>query len=186
MTRHDRQMHRALMRIEDAHSRLERVLLKGEVVEVKGDRVRLRLREADPANGKEFLSPLVHWQGQAGSEAGGFSLSVRPAVGEKMALLSPSGDIGPASLAIPDSWSDDAPNPDAGADMVLKRGDKTFIMDGDGIRLMVGGTGVAVTADEVRTVGRTRLNNGTKKVHRKDDQDSAGDVATEGADDVFA
>lgn len=183
---HDRDLQRALSRVEDLNSRLERQLLKGRVAEVKGDKVRLRLRDADPSNGKEFFSPWVRWQGNAGSEGGGFSMSVRPSVGEPMMLISPSGDIGPASLAMPDSFTDDAPNPDAGADMVLRRGNTFIEMTAGGITLMVGGIGVKITGDEIVTIGKTRLNNGSKKVHRIGDEDSSKDLATTGADDVYA
>lgn len=179
-------LHRALMNAEEHNSRLERVLLKGRVAEVKGDKLRLTLGEPDPSNGKEFLSPWVRWQGSAGSELGGFSMSIRPAVGQPMMLMSPSGDIGPASLAVFDSFTDDQPNPDAGADMSLKRGDTSIQMDAGGIRLMVGGVGIEITGDEVKTIGRTRLNNGSKPVHRIDDKDDADNKAVEGASDVYA
>lgn len=172
--------------IDRMNGRLERVVMKGRVHAVEGDRVRLMLRERDEATGKEFLSPWVRWQGQSGSEAGGFSLSIRPAVGERMQLFSPSGDIGSSSLAVADSFTDDAPSPDEGADMILKRGDTLIEMSGDGIRIMVGEVGIAITASEVVTMGRTRLNNGTSRIGRVGDRDNAGHPLVQGAASAFA
>jgi len=179
-----REMVRLSRRIDELNSRLARSQLTGEVVEVQGDKLRLKLREKDGSTGKEFLSPWVRWQGHAGSEKGGFSMTTRPAVGEKMRLMSPSGEIGSGSLAVPDSWSDDAPNPDAGADFVIKRGDTYLSIGSGGIELKVGGIGIEING-EVVTAGPTRLDRGTRRIHFQDGLDSSGDRAVDAADRAY-
>lgn len=171
-------------KIDDIEQRFARSMLTGEVKEVQGDKVRLRLREKDGSTGKEFLSPWVRWQGNAGSEKGGFSLTTRPAVGEKMRLISPSGEIGPGSLAVPDSFSDDAPNPDEGADFMLRMGNTFLSMTSGGMKLFVGDVGVEI-GSEVITRGATRLDNGGRRVHYVGGMDTGGDAAVDGAARVF-
>lgn len=171
-------------RIDDLNQRFARSMLQGEVKEVQGDKVRLLLREKDSSTGKEFLSPWVRWQGNAGSEKGGFSLTTRPAVGEKMRLLSPSGEIGPGSLAVADSFSDDAPNPDEGADFMLRMGNTLLSIGAGGIRMFVAGVGIEINS-EVITHGLTRLDNGDRKVHYVGGLDISGDAAVDGANRVF-
>ena len=55
-------------------------------------------------------------------------------------------------------------------------------MNGERIELSVGGSAVRISADEIVTTARTRLNNGTRKVHYVGGADSAGDTAVDGAD----
>lgn len=179
-----REMVRLSRRIDELNSRLARSQLTGEVAEVKDDRLRLRLRDKDGSTGKEFLSPWVRWQGAAGSEKGGFSMTTRPAVGEKMRLFSPSGEIGPGSIAVADSWSDDAPNPDAGADFMLKRGNAFLSLGDGGFKIMFGGVGVEIF-DKVTTIGPTHLDRGNRKVHYVGGLDSGLDAAVDGAARVF-
>lgn len=179
-----REMVRLSRRIDDLNSRLARSQLTGEVAEIKGDKLRLRLRDKDGSTGKEFLSPWVRWQGHAGSEKGGFSMTTRPAVGEKMRLLSPSGEIGPGSIAAPDSWSDGAPNPDEGADFMLKHGNSFLSLSADGFKLMVGDVGVEIS-DKVVTFGPTHLDQGNRRVHYKGGLDSGGDIAVDAAERVY-
>jgi hypothetical protein len=179
-----REIVRLARRIDELNQRLARTMLTGEVVKVEGDKVRLRLRDKDQSTGKEFLSPLIRWQGHAGSESGGFSMTTRPAVGEKMRLFSPSGEIGPGSLAVPDSFSNAAPNPDQGADFMIRMGETHLSIGAGGIRLFVGGVGIEINA-EIITHGTTRLDNGNRQVHFKGGVDSRGDQAVDGAERVF-
>lgn len=179
-----REITRLSRRIDELNSRVARTMLTGEVAEVQGDKLRLRLREADQATGKEFLSPWVRWQGHAGSEKGGFSMTTRPAVGEKMRLFSPSGEIGPGSIAAPDSYSDDAPNPDAGADFMIRRGGTFVSIGAGGVEIKVGGVGIEISG-EVVTVGPTRLDRGNRKIHYVTGLDSGGDAAIDGAAQAY-
>ena len=53
------------------------------------------------------------------------------------------------------------------------------------IEIKVGGKRIVVTAAEILTDGKTRLNNGTRPTHYKGGIDSDGDVAKSGADGVL-
>jgi hypothetical protein len=172
--------------VDALNRRLAASHMSGRVVEIKGDKVRLELMPPDSRTGKPFLSPWVQVQESAGGGVGGYSTHVPVAVGETMRLLSPHGELGPQSLAIRDGYTNDNPRPtDEEKRLVIKHGDTRLVMDGDGIELGVGGAAVRISAEEVVTTVRTRLANGTRKVHYVDGLDDAGDRALDGADDVL-
>lgn len=115
-----------LKSVEDINRRLSSLVVSGRVVEVDGDRVRLELGPTDPA-GKKFLSPWVQVQEMAGATGSRFPV----AVGDPMRLLSPNGDIGTASLAIRDGYTQDAPSPAEGDELAIAH-------DGCAIRVVDG------------------------------------------------
>jgi hypothetical protein len=177
----------AMMRKEIAalKTALAHIVIDGRVAEVDGSRVRLELEPASDG-GEPFLSPWVRVQEEAGNGVGGFSSYTERQTGQPMRLLSPGGVIGPASVAMDVGHTDDNPSPGEGKAKVWKHGDATITMSPGKITLAVGGCRVDITGDEIVTHGKTRLNDGSKKVHRVDDLDSAFDQAVGGADDVFA
>lgn len=177
----------SMMRKEIAGLRtaLAHVVIDGRVAEVDGSRVRLELEPAQNG-GEPFLSPWVRVQEEAGDGVGGFSSYTQRQVGQPMRLLSPGGVIGPASTAMDVGHTDDNPSPGVGKAKVWKHGDASITMSPGKISAAVGGCRIDITATEIVTYGKTRLNDGSKKVHRVDDLDSAGDQAVAGADDVFA
>lgn len=64
---------------------------------------------------------------------------------------------------------------------------RTFNLHGaDGSSLSMSDGKLTLKANVIETDGETHLDKGTKPVHRKDDHDSGGDTAMEGAPRVFA
>ncbi|WP_417766723.1 phage baseplate protein [Stappia sp.] len=172
--------------VDGLHRRLAASHMSGKVVEIKGDKVRLELMPPDSRTGKPFLSPWVQVQESAGDGVGGYSTHVPVTVGETMRLLSPHGELGPQSLAVRDGYTSDNPRPtNEDKRLVIKHGETRLVMDGEAIELGVGTAAVKISAAEILTTVRTRLNNGTRKVHYVDGLDDAGDRALDGADDVL-
>ena len=172
-----------LKRVDDLSRRLAASHLQGKVVEIKGNKVRLEILPADSRTGKPFLSPWVQVQNSAGDGDGGYSTHVPVIVGETMRLLSPHGELGPQSIAIRDSYTKKNPRPtEEDQELVIKHGDTAIRMNGERIELAVGDGAIRISAEEVLTTTRTRLNNGTRKVHYVGGLDDAGDKAVDGAD----
>lgn len=101
--------------VDDLERRLVASHLNGKVAAVDGDRVRLELLPEDGRTGKAFLSPWVQVQEAAGSTGTHFPV----AVGDPMRLFSPNGELGSQSIAIRDSYTDDAKNPADGKELVI-------------------------------------------------------------------
>lgn len=93
--------------VADVQRRLAATEMPGTIAEIDGKLVRVKLGEADQRTGKTFLSPWVQLQDAAGSTA----THTPVAIGDPVRLHSPNGEIGPRSLAIRDSHTDQAPNP---------------------------------------------------------------------------
>lgn len=169
--------------IDGLNRRLAASHMTGKVAAIKGDKVRLELQPPDARTGKPFLSPWVQYQESAGDGVGGYSTHVPVAIGETMRLLSPHGELGSASVAIRDGYTTKNPRPtDRDDRLVIKHGGNAITMDGDAIELSVGGARLRITESEILTTAKTRLNNGTRKVHYVGGKDSAGDTAVDGAD----
>lgn len=98
---------RAAKRFDDLERRMASVILGGNIAKIDGDRVRIELEPANPKTGKPFLSPWVQMQEAAGQTGTHFPVKV----GDPVRLLSPNGDLGPASLAVRDGYTSDAANP---------------------------------------------------------------------------
>lgn len=94
-------------KIDDLDRRLSNVVLTGKVAAIDGDRIRIELAPQDSRTGKAFLSPWVQVQEAAGQTGTHFPVKV----GDPMRLLSPNGELGSASLAIRDGYTQDAANP---------------------------------------------------------------------------
>jgi hypothetical protein len=126
---------RALWKALDDHNRrAAATFLKGKVHEIDGDLVRLELAPPD-GRGKRFLSPKVKVQEMAGRTGSRFPVKK----GDPMWLLSPNGELGSASMAIRDAWTDDAPAPNGdnqelvlahdGCEIRMKGGKLTLVGD---------------------------------------------------------
>jgi hypothetical protein len=64
---------------------------------------------------------------------------------------------------------------------------RTFTLKGtEGGELSLMNGKMTLKADVIETDGETRLDKGNKQVHRVQDHDSRGDLATEGAPRVYA
>lgn len=125
--------------LEDTRRRMASVVMIGRVVERSGDKVRLEFDAADPSTGKPFRSPLVR---RANSSGETHKERNRPAMGEIMALLSPNGEIGRHSRAIPYGPVDDSQEPQGDDDFprVIQEGNARIAIKDGMIRITVGGT----------------------------------------------
>lgn len=143
-------------RIEDVSRRQASMILSGPVAEIDGNRVRLQLGTADEATGKPFLSPWVQLQDAAGATGTHFPVKV----GDPMRLLSPNGEIGPASLAVRDSHTKDAPNPaEQNSDFVIAYGGGSIVMRDGEVILSGGGASVRLAGGDIDLIsGNLRHN----------------------------
>lgn len=171
--------------IADIKRRAANTVIDGEVVEVDGNKVRLQL-EPPSGDGEPFLSPWVRVQEEAGNENGGYSSYTQKQVGQPMRLLSPNGEIGPASTAMDNGHTDTNPSPRSDNAKIFKMGDATITMVPGEITFAVGGCSVVITGSEIVTHGKTRLNNGTKPIQRQDDLDDAGDKSLGGGNETYS
>ena len=155
-----------------------------------------------------FLSPWIPCSSPNGGPAG-LNVHRVPATGEQLTMLSPAGDPRQA-VAASLFWSDDHPPPSEDGDAVtithskfrldLKDGALTIEtkgplsiecqaftlkgLDDTGISLVDGK--LTLKAELIETDGETRLDKGSRQVHRMQDHDSHGDAAIEGASRVYA
>lgn len=196
-------------RIEQLDRRLNNIVREARVTEIDAAKALVKVE----AHG--LLSAWSPWLERAGA----IRTWSPPSVGERVILLSPTGEPG-QGLVLAGGYSDAFPAPhdragehrqvvgDAGVlmrdgEVVLAvgtaelritaagavltvAGARVLDLTALGGSLMVGNCGLAITPDEVATIGRTRLNNGAAKVHRVGDRDSRNDAAVEGAPDVYA
>lgn len=153
---------------DDLDRRMASMMLSGKVAEIDGDRVRLEVLPTDSRTGKPFLSPWVQVQEAAGQTGTHFPVKK----GDPMRLMSPNGELGPQSLAVRDGYTADAANPS-------EEKQKQLVIGNDGPVLIKGS--VIILDGEVHLGGK-----GGKAVHRIDDVDSGGDIATTGASRVYA
>ena len=102
-----REFRRSDKRFDDLERRMASMILSGKIAAVDGDRVRVELEPANAKTGKPFLSPWVQMQEAAGQTGTHFPVKK----GDPVRLLSPNGELGPASLAVRDGYTSDAANP---------------------------------------------------------------------------
>ncbi len=185
------------------HRRLALSELEGTVVErdEKTWRVRLQIG-VDPESGEKVLSPWL--KPQSGSN-GAFKVSpALPSVGERMKMVSPSGEVGAASYASWGTFDDEQKRPDQDADesvmtfgktRISTRDDKFAISTADGkarlsfdgstIAHEVDGKGYVLNADELRMTQVFRAKGGSRPAVFKGSVDSGGDTNIQGNDDVL-
>lgn len=181
MSRAEREVVRLVRQMSFRLTELERaqanVLRPGKVLAVDHDKKLVQVDTGiEPAPWRPWLDhsgSLREWK--------------PPVVGQKVMMFSPSGDIA-NGFVLAGGFSDQfpAPHDKAGEYRLAEVGNAAIdIKDGE-IVLTVGGKRVVITADEIVTYGKTRLNNGTARIHRMGDTDTDGDTMLGGADDAFA
>ena len=190
-----------LIRIAELERKLESLFRHGPVHDrnkIDGHwfvRLKIGGTEQEP-----FLSPWIPYS-SANSGPQGLNVHRVPAKGEQLTMLSPAGDPRQA-VAVPLFWSDDHPAPSDQVDALvvthplfrleIENGVLTIECerfklkgrDGSGFSMVDGK--LTLKADIIETDGETRLDKGTRPVHRVQDHDSRGDVALEGAPRVYA
>ncbi len=164
---------------EDTRRRLASVMLIGKVVERSGDKVRLEFDQADASTGKPFRSPLIRLAEAAGE---GHKERNRPAMGQMMMMLSPNGEIGRHSRALPYGPVDDSGEPEGDADFprVIQEGNARIAMKDGMIRITVNGKGFELTEAQLQMIGIFRAEGGSRPAHYVGGVDDAGDTAVDG------
>ena len=158
----------------------------------------LRLVIGKSADGKEILSAPSRWDQQG---AGSFKMHACPKDSEQMKLHSPSGSIGPTSLARWGTYDKDNQPPSKKKDEAVMElgearitfgpkditfafGDAKLVLAKDKISLGIG-DGIEITKEELKMLIRLRAKGGSRPAHFKGGKDSGGDTAMDGNDDVL-
>lgn len=167
-----RQFERRLAKQErstvEAHQRIARVFMPGKVALVRaaGDDWQVRLDLGESADeGKAVLSP---WMPVQPVSAGSLKVKVRPAIGERFAMLSPSGTIGSGSWAVRGPFDQDHPAPEGAEDVVLERGEtrigiehgRVVITTGEATIELAGGD-ILVNGENIKMDARIALSGDT-------------------------
>ncbi len=142
--------------VDDNQRRTAATMMPGQIAEIDGNRVRIELGPLDSRTGKKFLSPWVQLQDAAGGTASHTPVQV----GDPMRLLSPNGELGPHSLAIRDSHTDDAPNPtDDNQELVLAHAGCTLRMRDGALVLEQEDSSITLSGGEVRIASDALFHN---------------------------
>ncbi|OKP69633.1 phage baseplate protein [Ensifer adhaerens] len=156
--------------IDDAQRRAATTMMTGKVTAIDGKRIRLELLPVDGRTGKPFLSPWVQCQ-----EAAGITSTNTPVrLGDPMRLLSPNGELGPQSLAIRDSHTEDNPNPANGDELVIghdgaviRMSSEAIVFELDGMSIRLSGGKIDITSSELthngRNIGSTHVHGGIER-----------------------
>lgn len=165
--------------LEDTRRRLSSVIMIGKVVERSGDKVRLEFDPADASTGKPFRSPMLRLAESAGA---GHKERNRPAIGQIMMMISPNGEIGRHSRAIPYGPVDDSAEPEGDEDFprVWQEGNARIAMKDGMIRVTVGGKGFELTEAQLQMIGVFKAEGGWRPAHYAGGLDDGGDTAVDG------
>lgn len=166
-----RQFGRRLERLElslgDAHQRIARAIMAGKVAdrrEVGNDwQVRLELGR-DVETDEAVLSP---WLAVQPVSAGGLKIKVKPSIGERMAMLSPSGTIGTGSWAVRSPFDEEHPAPEGDQDVVLERGKSRLTIEDGRIFITNGKTEIELAGELVRVDGKAIALTGETLTHNE-------------------
>lgn len=159
-----------LKRLDNLDYRMANSQLTGRVADIRDGRVRVEIA-AQGADGKPVLSPWVQMQ----EAAGGTGTNMPVAKGDPVRLLSVNGEIGAASLAIRDSYTDDERNPARSLDelvisygggalrmtveeLLITHGDNSIRFTSAGVTISHGSTAVELT-DIVRILSSDLVHN---------------------------
>lgn len=123
--------------------------------------------------GQVVETPWIQWR----EKSGAIKTYARPSIGEHVMVHSPGGEIGKASHVTLGGFTDENPEPD-------DRGDVYVIEVGDS-RIEMTDSEINFIASKISTTGATHLDGGTRPVHYVGGADDMGDIAVDGASNVF-
>lgn len=174
-------------RTAQANRRLALVDITGKVKAGSQDMEKrtVRLILGKSADGQEILSAPVRWEA---SGAGAFKLHSVPKDGEQMTLHSPSGTVGPTSLARWGTFDKDNPPPSKSKDETVLEfnGQGKITFGKDSLKMTYGdSSGFELGKDELKMLGRFRAKGGSRPAHYKGGKDSDNDIAVDGNEDVL-
>lgn len=137
------------------------------------------------AEGKEILSAPVRWDAAG---AGRLKMHAAPKDGEQMTLHSPSGTVGPTSLARFGTYDKDNKPPSKSKDEAVLEfdGEGKITFGKNSLKVTFGdSSGFEITKEELKMLGKFRAKGGSKPAHYKGGKDSRGDTAIDGNDDML-
>lgn len=173
-------------RTAQANRRLALVDITGKVKAGSQDMEKrtVRLILGKTADGQEILSAPVRWEA---SGAGALKQHATPKDGEQMTLHSPSGTVGPTSLARWGTYDKDNPPPSKKKDeAVLEFGKGRITIGEKSLKITFGDkSGFEISEDELQMLGRFKAKGGSRPAHYKGGKDDRGDTAVDGNDDVL-
>lgn len=163
-----------LRRIVETERRVRNMMRYVNVVEVDPAKGLVRVKDDGSDPDQTFESDWIPWMEQAGQT----KTWTPPSVGQPMMMLSPSGNMADA-IAVSGRFSNQNGQPS-------QKGDENVETIGD-TTITRSGSKVTIKSPTIVLDGEVHLGGaGGKLVHRKDDVDSAGDVATGSATKVYA
>jgi phage baseplate assembly protein gpV len=167
---------RLIFRLAELERRVRNIVRYGRVAEVDAAKGRVKVidEELGGGEGKSITTDWLPW-----AEIGGaFKTWTPPSVGQQVAVISPSGNLG-QGLVLPNAFSEQFPPPsDKGDEHVMTVGETRITVKGDEVRF---------SSPKIVFEGDTHLGGeGGEPVHRRGDKDSDGDAAVEHASKVWA
>lgn len=194
-----KEMLELLPRVAELERRVANMMVPGrvEAVDPANKRVKLQVGTAD----EPMSSPWLPYAQIAGK----LKVHTLPTLGQQMTLFNPAGDIR-MGLAMPLGWTNDNVSPGDDDRPVLTFGsvrveiedeaivatidDVALRLDATGLTVSAGGSQFTVKAEqiralsaEIRTSGKTVLNDGAREVVYKGSVDTGGDTNNQGAGD---
>lgn len=145
----------------------------------------VRLLLGKTADGKEILSAPVRWEATG---AGAYKVHSVPKDGEQMTLHSPSGTVGPTSLARWGTYDKDNKPPSKSKDeTVLEFNGKGKITFGkNGLTISYGDkSGFTLSEDALQMLGTFKAKDGSRPATWKGSKDTRGDENVEGNDSIL-
>jgi len=141
-----------IQRIQDLERRVANMIRHAPAQEVDPAKQTVRLSLA-PEGDPEMLSPPIPYAQVAGPTESGLKIHAPPMERQNMTVFAPSGDLRQA-VAVPMTWSNDAPSPGQTRDPVLTYGQVRVDLTATGIKATVGTTVFEITTDKVEaTIG---------------------------------
>jgi phage baseplate assembly protein V len=190
--------------ITDSERRHADVVKFGRVAQADYAKAAVRVTIGDEDDPDGHL--VTGWLPMAGGRAKGDSDWHPLEVGERVMVLSESGELQNGMVLPAALYSDEDPAPgnkaglwrkrfqngaeisydrDSGSMMLDATGAGTVTLKAGGCLLVLADGVITIKADEIVTDGVTRLNKGTRGIVFRGSRDSDGDTNVEGADNVF-
>ncbi|CAA0101303.1 Uncharacterised protein [Starkeya nomas] len=138
----------------DAHQRIARVMMPGKVAEIRsvGNDWQVRLDLGLSADqDKPVLSPWLRAQPVS---AGKLKVKVRPTIGERFAMISPSGTVGEGSWCVRGPFDQDHEAPAGAQDVVLEVGNSSITIEDGKVLISTGKGSFEINGDQLRLNGK--------------------------------
>jgi len=169
-----------IYRIEQLERKQANLVREGRVTQrdpAKG--IKVAIADVD---GKPVETPWI----RPSEQAGAFSTFALPSIGQHMKLISPDGEIGKNTMAVPHSYTDQYGQPSQEADEpIWKKGNAELRIKDGQITVKVGGNGFVLTEASLQMLGTFKAKNGSRPAHYVGGLDTDGDAAVDGNADML-